>query len=102
MALGQELTYKVYTDRQRGFGNEVIYESSRMNYMSMENKLKLVQMVDRMSLLPNEWRAIMNLPPIEGGDKPLYWQNPKINEGQEEPAAGKEPEKGEEDASQTE
>jgi HK97 family phage portal protein len=86
IALGLELTYKVYTERQRGFGNEVLFESSRMNYMSMENKLKLVQMVDRMSLLPNEWRAIMNLPPIEGGDKPLYWQNPKINEGQEDPA----------------
>lgn len=90
IALGLELSYKVYTDRQRGFGNEVIFESSRMNYMSMENKLKLVQMVDRMSLLPNEWRAIMNLPPIEGGDKPLYWQNPKINEQGEEAPEGEE------------
>jgi len=99
VALGLELTYKMYTDRQRGFGNEVVFESSRMQYMSMENKLKLVQMVDRMALTPNEWRQVMNLPAVPWGDEPLYWQNPKINE---EPATGKEPEKGEEDASQTE
>jgi len=85
IALGLELTFKVYTDRQRGFGNEVLFESSRMQYMSMTDKLKLVQLVDRMTLLPNELRAIMNLPPVPWGDEPLYWQNPKINEGQEEP-----------------
>ena len=102
IALGLELTYKVYSERQRGFGNEVVFESSRMQYMSMENKLKLVQMVDRMALTSNEWRQVMNLPAVAWGDEPLYWQNPKINEGQEEPAAGKEQEKGEEDASQTE
>ena len=84
IALGLELTYKVYTDRQRGFGNEVVFESSRMNYMSMADKLKLTQLVDRMTLLPNELRAIMNLPAVPWGDEPLYWQNPKINEGQEE------------------
>ena len=74
-----------------------MFESSRMNYMSMTDKLKLVQLVDRMALTPNEWRATLNLPPVEGGDKLLYWQNPKINEGQEEPDK-----KGEEDANQTE
>lgn len=99
IALGLELTYKVYTDRQRGFGNEVVFESSRMQYMSMENKLKLVQMVDRMALTPNEWRQVMNLPAVPWGDEPLYWQNPKINEGQEEPgkAAEEEPKKDDDD-----
>jgi len=84
IALGLELTNKIYTDRQRGFGNEIMFESSRMQYMSMENKLKLVQMVDRKSLLPNEWREVMNLPPIEGGDDPLYWQNPKLDQPTQE------------------
>lgn len=77
VALGLELTYKIFTDRQRGFGNEVVFESSRMQYMSMDNKLKLVQMVDRKSLSPNEWRAVMNLPPVDGGDDMLFWQDPK-------------------------
>ena len=88
IALGLELTYKVYTDRQRGFGNEVLFESSRMSYMSMADKLKLVQMVDRKSLSPNEWRAILNLPPVDGGDEMLFWQDPKG-----EAAQSKEPEK---------
>lgn len=77
IALGLELTYKVYTDRQRGFGNEVVFESSRMQYMSMKDKLQLVQLVDRKSMTPNELRNILNLPPIEGGDLPLFWQDPK-------------------------
>ena len=33
--------------------------------------MNLVQMVDRGSLTPNEWRAILSLGPIEGGDKPI-------------------------------
>lgn len=71
VALGQELTYKVYSERQRGFGNEIIYESSRMQYMSMASKLALVAMVDRGALTPNEWRLVLNLAPIDGGDMPL-------------------------------
>jgi HK97 family phage portal protein len=71
VALGLELTYKVYSERQRGFGNEIVFESSRMNYMSMESKLSLVAMVDRGALTPDEWRAVLNLAPIEGGSVPL-------------------------------
>ena len=37
----------------------------------MSTKLSLVQMVDRNSMTPNEWRKVMNLGPIENGDKPL-------------------------------
>jgi len=37
----------------------------------MQTKLGLVQMVDRGALTPNEWRRILNLPPIEGGDRPI-------------------------------
>ena len=42
-----------------------------MQYASMASKLNLVQMVDRGALTPNEWRKILNLSPIEGGDKPV-------------------------------
>lgn len=77
IAMSAELTYKMFTDRQRGFGNEVVFESSRMQYMSMDNKLKLIQLVDRKTMLPNELRAILNLPPVPWGDEPLFWQDPK-------------------------
>ena len=71
IALGQELTYKIFSERERGFGNEIIFESNRLQYMSMEAKLSLVAMVDRGALTPDEWRAVMNLAPIEGGSIPL-------------------------------
>ena len=77
LALGLELTYKVFSGRERGFDNEIIFESNRMQYMSTANKLALVQMVDRGAMTANEWREVMNMAPIEGGDKTQFWQNPK-------------------------
>jgi len=71
LALGLELTNKIYSDRQRGFGNEVLFESNRISYLSIQDKLNLVQLVDRGALTPNEWREALNLAPIEGGDKPI-------------------------------
>lgn len=98
MALGLELTYKVYSDRQRGFGNEVMFESSRMQYMSMTTKLQLVQLVDRKCMTANELRAIMNLPPVEGGDVMQSWQDPKGEaDGKATAAKKEEPKAGDDD-----
>jgi len=77
IALGLELSYKIYTDRQRGYGNAIIYEANRMQFMSTQSKLALVQMVDRRAMTPNEWRAVLNLSPLPGGDELQSWQNPK-------------------------
>jgi HK97 family phage portal protein len=82
IALSLELTYKVYSDRQRGYGNEIKYESKRMQFMTMSAKLALVQMVDRAALSANEWREILNLAPVEGGDVMQSWQNPKKEGGE--------------------
>lgn len=77
LALGLELTNKIFTAREQGFNNEIVFESNRMQYMSTTNKLALVQMVDRGALTANEWREVMNMAPIAGGDVPQFWQNPK-------------------------
>jgi len=69
--LGQEFTRKLFTRRERGFGNKIVFESFNLQYASMKTKLGLVAMVDRGALTPNEWRRIMNLAPTEGGDKPI-------------------------------
>lgn len=69
--LSQETTRKLFTRKERGFGNKIIYESSNLQYASMSTKLGLVAMVDRGAMTPNEWRKVMNLGPIEGGDKPI-------------------------------
>jgi len=69
--LSNAFTRAFFTARERSFGNKIVFESSNLAYASMTTKLGLVQMVDRGALLPNEWRAIMNLSPVEGGDQPL-------------------------------
>ncbi len=83
LALGLELTNKVFSQRERSFNNEIIFESNRMQYMSTANKLALVQMVDRKALTPNEWREVMNMAPVEWGNEPQSWQNPGGSEGED-------------------
>lgn len=69
--LSGEVTRKTFSKKERGFGNKIIFEANSLQYASMATKLNLVQMVDRGALTPNEWREVMNLGPIEGGDKPV-------------------------------
>lgn len=71
VAFSTELTRKIFTEREIGFNNSVMYESNRMNYTSNATKLAMVAMVDRGALTPNEWRQMFNLSPVEGGDVPI-------------------------------
>lgn len=66
-----EYTRKLFSRRQRACGNEIVFEASNLSCASLTTKLALVAMVDRGALTPNEWRATMNLAPVEGGDVPL-------------------------------
>ncbi len=69
MQLSKEYTRRLFTRKERGHGNKIIFESSNLTFASMATKLGLVQFVDRAILNPNEVRAILNLAPIEGGGK---------------------------------
>lgn len=69
--LSLELTRKCFTDRERGFGAKIVYESNRIQYASTSTKLNMVQLVDRGALTPNEWRQMFNMSPIDGGDEPI-------------------------------
>lgn len=71
IALSLELTNKVFTTREQGFGNEIIFESNRLQYADIEHKLAMVALVDRGAMTPNQWREIFNMAPIEGGDVPI-------------------------------
>lgn len=84
MQLSNEFTRKLFTRRERGFGNKIIFEASNLQYASMSTKLNLVQMVDRGALTPNEWREVLNLSPIEGGDIPIRRLDTALVRGGEE------------------
>ena len=67
--LSNEYTRKIFTRRERGHGNRIMFESSDLSFASMDTKLRLVDYVDRAILTPNEVRAILGRPPYEGGDE---------------------------------
>ncbi|WP_027410361.1 phage portal protein [Anoxybacteroides tepidamans] len=69
--MSYEFTRKLFNRKERSFGNKIIFEASNLQYASMQTKLSLVQMVDRGAMTPNEWRQILNMGPIEGGDMPI-------------------------------
>lgn len=69
--LSNEFTIKLFTRKERGFGNKIVFESANLQYASMNTKMNLVQMVDRGAMTPNEWREILGLAPIKGGDEPI-------------------------------
>lgn len=63
-----EYSRKLFSRRERGFGNKIIFESSNLSFASMATKLNLVNFVDRGIFNPNEVREILNYAPVEGGD----------------------------------
>lgn len=69
--LGGEYTRKLFTRRERVFGNKIVFEASSWDSASISTKLNLQAMVDRGALTPNEWRATFNLAPVPGGDDPI-------------------------------
>lgn len=69
--LGGEYTRKLFTRRERVFGNRIVFEASSWDSASISTKLNLQAMVDRGAMTPNEWRATFNLAPVPGGDTPI-------------------------------
>lgn len=69
LQMSNEFTRKIFSPRERGYGNRIIFESMSLQYASMSTKLNLLQMVDRGALTPNEWRRVLNMAPIDGGDQ---------------------------------
>ncbi len=69
--MSNEYTRKLFTRRERGFGNKIVFESGNLTYASMSTKLQLVTLIDRGVMTPNEVRSYFNLAPIDGGDNAL-------------------------------
>lgn len=69
--LGEEFTRKLFSRKERGFGNAIFFDAANLQCASLSTKLALQAMVDRGALTPNEWRETFNLSPVADGDKPL-------------------------------
>ena len=69
VALSDGLTKAMFTERERTAGNEVLFTSNRLQYMSNADKLAVAaQLTDRGVFSINEAREVFNLAPVEGGD----------------------------------
>lgn len=73
VAVQMQDTYsvKIFSRKERGFGNKIIFEANNLQCASLTTKLAFQAMVDRGAMTPNEWRQTMNMAPVEGGDVPI-------------------------------
>lgn len=69
--LGGVYTTRLFTRKERGFGNRIVFEAKNLQCASLTTKLAFQAMVDRGSMTPNEWRQTMSMAPVEGGDEPI-------------------------------
>lgn len=69
--LQDEFTRKLFSRRERGTGNRIVFEASALSHASFSTKMQLVQMVDRGAMTPNEWRTQFNMAPLDGGDEAI-------------------------------
>lgn len=67
----QTYTVALFSRKERGYGNRIVFEANNLQCASLTTKLAFQAMVDRGAMTPNEWRETMNLAPIEGSDQPI-------------------------------
>lgn len=66
--LSNEFTRKLFNAKERSHGNSISFESSNLQFASIQTKLALVALVDRGAMSGNEWREVLGYAPVEGGD----------------------------------
>lgn len=71
-----EFTRKIFNERERAFGNSILFESGRLQFSSNATKVNLIKELMPYGLLTvNQALEILNLPGVEGGDKRLQTLN---------------------------
>lgn len=74
--LSLEFTNKLFTNREKGHGNEVIFSANRLAYASNQTKVNMAKELLPLGLFTlNEMREIFELEPVEGGDKRIQTLN---------------------------
>ncbi len=67
--LNNSFTLKLFSRKERSYGNRIEFGAFNLSTASMSTKLQLAQMVDRGAMTANEWRSTLGLPAIPGGDE---------------------------------
>ncbi|MBM7650524.1 HK97 family phage portal protein [Bacillus ectoiniformans] len=71
-----ELTDKLFTQREQSFGNSIIFEANRLQFASTATKTNIIKELTPLGLFTiNQALEILNLPPVEDGDKRLQTLN---------------------------
>lgn len=67
--LSLEFTFKLLSERERGFGNRIIFTANRLQYATLQTRMTIgSQLYDRGIITINELRELMYYEPIDGGD----------------------------------
>ena len=74
LQMSLEFSNKIFTPTEKYFGNEIIFESNRLQYASNKTKIELLRFANNIMSI-NELREVFNLTPIDGGEAILIDQN---------------------------
>lgn len=74
LQMSLEFSNKIFTPTEKYFGNEIIFESNRLQYASNKTKIELLRYANNIMSI-NELREVFNLTPIDGGEAILIDQN---------------------------
>ena len=78
LQMSLEFSNKIFTPTEKGFGNEILFESNRLQYASNKTKIELVRYASNIMTI-NELREVFNLTPKENGDVFMIDQNHTMN-----------------------
>lgn len=74
--LSLEFTRKIFNAREQAYGNQIVFDSGRVIYSNNQTRLNMIKELVPYGLLTvNEAREILNLAPVEDGDKRLQTLN---------------------------
>lgn len=96
----QELTYKLFTDKEVSFGNRIVISSDRLKLASMKTKISVAGLMLKLpTYRPNDISRLLGFPTTENGEKEFATLNYVDANKQNEYQGVTEP-KGEEDNEQ--
>lgn len=74
--LSLEFTNKIFTEREKGHGNQIVFSAERLTFATNSTKANIINTLLTLGVLSiNEARTILELSPIENGDRHLVSLN---------------------------